>query len=389
MKKGFVIIPFDISWSWSTDYTIQTAKILSRKYTVLCLLLEDSFSAKEYFVLKKKPELFKKHSKNFYIYRPLQIIPFRRFKVIHNLNIFLNLLLVKAILSLANLTTETKDKFLWVFHPKLYPLTKLFGKGYKLIYDCVDFYDFGLKGEERERLKEYERKLTKEAFVVTANSKVLFDHLKKTRKDVHLVPQGFRIKHFKEFKKRKRKSPTKIVVDKNKPTIGLVGGINHRLDFNLLKNLIDNNPRWNFVLWGPIQKPRKKGAFPKNLDYLISRKNVIYGVSDKKEEIPAIIDKFDIGIIPYDVSQDFNKYCYPMKIFEYFYMGKPVVSTPIEELKRFPKLVKIGRDANEWEKHIKTLLSKPWPEQHRKEQKRLARENSWKNKVDTMLSSLC
>ena len=36
-------------------------------------------------------------------------------------------------------------------------------------------------------------------------------------------------------------------------------------------------------------------------------------------------------------------------------MGKPVVSTPIEELKAFPTFVKIGNTAEEWEKHIKTL----------------------------------
>ena len=71
-----------------------------------------------------------------------------------------------------------------------------------------------------------------------------------------------------------------------------------------------------------------------------------------------------------------------MKLFEYFYLGKPVISTPIEELKRFPKFVKIGKTAKEWEKHIKFLLSKPWP--YQKEQKKLAKENSWKSKIEVI-----
>ena len=70
-----------------------------------------------------------------------------------------------------------------------------------------------------------------------------------------------------------------------------------------------------------------------------------------------------------------------MKLFEYFFLGKPVVSTPIEELKRFPKFVKIGNTNEEWEKHIKNLLSKPWPKENQKQQRKLSEENSWRKKV--------
>jgi len=70
-----------------------------------------------------------------------------------------------------------------------------------------------------------------------------------------------------------------------------------------------------------------------------------------------------------------------MKLFEYFYMGKPVISTPIEELKRFPKFVKTGDTAEEWEHNIKELLSKPWPRRFQKEQRRLATQNSWEKKL--------
>jgi len=66
-------------------------------------------------------------------------------------------------------------------------------------------------------------------------------------------------------------------------------------------------------------------------------------------------------------------------------MGKPVVSTNIEELKRFPKFVKIGKNAEEWDKIIKKLLKKPWPKRHRNEQRKIAIENSWENKISAIL----
>lgn len=77
---------------------------------------------------------------------------------------------------------------------------------------------------------------------------------------------------------------------------------------------------------------------------------------------------------------------YPMKLFEYFYAGKPVVSTPIEELKRFPKYVKTGNAADEWEKHIRMLLSRPWPKVYMGEQRELARKNSWDKKIQAISS---
>lgn len=385
MNKSLVVIPFDIPWSWSTDYTNQTAKILSRKHLVLCLLLEDSLSIKEYLALKNKPKLFKKHTKNFYIYRPIQIIPFRRFKTVHNLNIFLNLLFVSLILFLFKLAAGITQGFLWLFHPKLYPATKYFGGHFKIIYDCVDFFDYGASKKRRKKLKEYEGLLAKNAYLVTANSNVLLDKLKKYRKDVHLVPQGFRVADFAKSLKTKSLSKKLKKELKRKKIIGFAGGINSRLDFNLLIPLIKNNPQWQFVIWGPIQKEGLEEKTIKKIEKLLSLPNVIHGVFESRKRVPAIIRKFDIGIIPYDSSQDFNKYCYPMKIFEYFYVGIPTVSTTITELKRFPKFVKISEKVDGWEKNINSLLSKPWPEAFKKEQRKLSKENSWDNKIKKIL----
>ena len=104
--------------------------------------------------------------------------------------------------------------------------------------------------------------------------------------------------------------------------------------------------------------------------------------------VPGIISQFNVGMIPYDPKLDFNRYCHPMKIFEYFYLGKPTVSTNIEELKRFPKFVKIGKNVDEWKKIINKLLANKWPKSYQNEQKELAIENSWQNKIENILSHI-
>lgn len=77
-----------------------------------------------------------------------------------------------------------------------------------------------------------------------------------------------------------------------------------------------------------------------------------------------------------------------MKLFEYFYAEKPVISTPIEELKYFPKLVKIGKNSDEWKNHIDSLIQKKWPNDLKNLGKKLTKDNSWENKIEKISSLL-
>jgi len=375
--NSLVVIPFNVPWEWSTDYTNQTSFELAKKgSTVVCYLWGDARSLKESILENKFPKLITKYSQNIFLFTPIYFIPFRRFKFIANLNSVINIFLLKLFAELISFFRRIKKKIFWIFDSNLISIYKFFGNKYFLLYDCVDFFATGDK-KQVDETKRNERLLCKKANLVVANSRVLKNHLFKYTKKVKLVPQGFRISDSVEKKYKT------VNLNIKKPVIGFVGGVNARLDFDLLLPLAKNNPNWNFVIWGPLQEKEKIDSSTwKKMQKLISLPNITTGESKDKSEIPAIINQFDIGIIPYDVSQDFNKYCYPMKLFEYFYMGKPVISTPIEELKRFPKFVKIGNTAKEWEKHIKTLLSKPWPEKYRREQRRLAKKNSWENKVE-------
>lgn len=373
--KRIVVILFNIPCNWSTDYTNQTALVLAKENIVICYMWAESFTVKEY-IQNKKPFIFiKKHSNNIYLYYPIQFIPFRRFKKIVNFNEKVNIFLVKIFVKLLGFKTRISKKILWVFDPRLYPLVHQFGKQYILLYDCVDFFAVGDK-KSVQITKKREGTLCRTANIVVANSQVLQKHIEKYRKGVSLVPQGFRVDGFKINKNKY------VNLHVQRPVIGFVGGINNRLDTSLLLSLIQNNPKWTFVIWGPIQKgivtdSERMDKIQKILDL----PNVVSGKSKDKEEIPGIISQFDIGIIPYDISQDFNKYCYPMKLFEYFYLGKPVVSTDIIELRRFRKLIKIGNNIEEWEDIIKQILSKNWPEKYKMEQKNLAVQNNWENKI--------
>jgi hypothetical protein len=378
--KNIIIIPFNVSWNWSTDYLNQTAFELAKLgYVVVCYLHADTLYLKDFLNFKKRPKFLQRYSRNIYIITPRFLIPLRRFKFIESINVNLNVILLRLITEVIYITQKCKNKIFWLFDPNLLSIYYFFSKKYYLLYDCVDFFAVGSK-EEIQRTNQCEKKLCKNADLVVANSKVLQKNLQKYRLNVPLIPQGFRADNFKVIKNKY------IDLNLKKPVIGFVGGINNRLDTSILLPLIKNNPKWNFVLWGPIQKDFNTGSDRSGqISQILNLPNVKTGESRDKQEIPGLVSQFDVGIIPYDISQDFNKYCYPMKLFEYFYLGKPIVSTGIYELKRFPGLVMIGKNYKEWQIILENLLDRKWPTENIKNQLKFAVENSWENKVSMIV----
>lgn len=369
-KDCLIIMPFQLPWEWSADYQRQTAQELSRSNLVIAYMQENA-----HFILKWRKFKYPRE-RNVIFFTPRYVLPFRRFAAIDKLNQLLNVLFISWWYGRGR-----KRVILWIFDPMFwfYPfLRRLFPRVISL-YDCVD-YVWSRDPIMRSLIQTMERALIQNVDFFFVNSSVLACIHSFKRKPDAIVPQGFRID---DFRKQHNAS---VMFPKDKKIIGYIGAIDHRLDLDLLRALIRNNPQWRFVLWGTIQEIEEadRVVTEQNVQHLAPFLNVTIGESKSRQDAPTIIRQFDAAIIPYDVRQEGVRHCYPMKLFEYFYMGKPVVSAPIEELKRFPTYVKVGRTAKDWEQHIKDLLSRPWPRRYQKEQRRLAEQNSWERKVEAI-----
>lgn len=383
LKESLIIVPFSVPWNWTTDYNNQTVEILRRHNFVICLFRSDLLSLKEAIQKKIKFRIIYKIKKNVIGFNYVELIPFKRFSLIRKLNDYLCVVILTCYILLLSFKNRYKNIFIWFFDTYWYQTFIFLNRFYYSIYDCVDYYldlTFLPENKKEQRIRE-EINMIKKVDLFVVNSYQLFDLYKEIRSDLKIVPQGFRLDIFKKFNNFERK-----MNNTNKKIIGFVGGINNRLDYDLLIKLVFRNPEINFVFWGPIQELTKENS--KKKEKLFSAPNVKSGKSINKNEIPKIISEFDLGMIPYNIKQDFNRFCYPMKLFEYFYLGKPVISTPIEELKRFPKFVKIGNTVNLWEKHIKQLLSKKMTISNKKMMQNLAVDNSWEKKLSAICSIL-
>lgn len=375
-KQNLIIIPFGFPYNWPCDYEKQTARELSKNNIVIAALFNEGSSIKR--IINKS---FKEKAKNnFYIFIPINFIPFQRFPIIKNINYFLALLQLKFFL-LFQSHWKKYQKIVWLFPVQTSYPQVLSLKNYLTVYDCVDYVG-SLNWKQDKIEKQRELRIIKKTDIVFVNSHSLLNLKKNLHKHVYLVPQGFALNEFSKIKKfTKPKDLQKIPA----PRIGFIGNINYRLDFMFIEKLARFCPEYSFVFIGPIDpdiKQDKISFTSKHLKELSKVNNIYFLGKKRKKDISKYIYYFDFGFIPYNTNQKINKYCYPMKVFEYFYMEKPVISTAIEELKELQPYVTIVKNADEAKKAIKKIVKSGWPEKYKKEQKKLAINNSWQKKIE-------
>jgi hypothetical protein len=104
-----------------------------------------------------------------------------------------------------------------------------------------------------------------------------------------------------------------------------------------------------------------------------------------RKEIIKKIANYDVGVIPYKSSLSFNRFSFPMKLMEYFYLGMPVLSTDIKELERFPESVYIP-EISGWRGLNKFLASDNLA--NKKLRRKVSVENSWNKKVKSIFDFL-
>lgn len=387
LKNSLIIIPCNVPWDWSTDYMNQTAKVLGKTNDVLTIFWLEAPSLKEITLNPRKREfLFRKLGKRITAYYFLHILPFKRFTFIYRVNITLNIIILFLYIFLQQYIKRYTRKILWFFDPRTDEITSYFPVSWFRIYDCVDYYrgDVNLSEKSRNDFIKREHEVIRSSDIVTVNSHILYKLFSPLRPDIQIVPQGFRLDTFTRPKRNA------IVIPHDLPVVGYIGALNYRLDYRLMVGVARRLPTVRFVFVGPIQEEDTtigQECLQYAKERLFSLPNVLRIPPIGKEEIPGIISQFDIGMIPYDWKQDFNRYCYPMKLFEYFYMGKPVISTPIEELKRFPKFVKIGKTPLEWKRHVYVLYGGHWPSKYRHEQRTFAKKNRWEKKINHIMNN--
>lgn len=172
--------------------------------------------------------------------------------------------------------------------------------------------------------------------------------------DIHTLPTG---------------PPDPVIERIRGPRIGYLGQILGRTDLELVGRIADARPEWSLVLVGQVRAVSAAAAAAAS-----RRRNVHVVGSRPHARTGAVLAQFDVCIIPH-VEDPLTESMDPVKLYDYFGSGRPIVSTPVAGVERFGDAVRITRGADGFIAAIEASLADR--DAGRERRLALARENSW------------
>ncbi len=389
-----IIIPFNARWQDGCDYALQTIRLLAKNNRVIAVPMAHEESAWHFLsrLVHKQSPLTQWQGAA--VFTPVTIVPLRRFSWLKKINYQLNIGLLRLLLAryqfaqkpLITIKPHTKTKkIIWFFEPYYsQEWLSLFGD-WQVLYDCVDYW-FGFP----KQVAHQHDQLIKKAKWMAVNSQALFAAVKPLRSDVKQVPLGFAATDFINHSLHsKTKNSHQLISRKPQQKIfGFVGQFGNRLNFNWLRDLVTAFPQHKFVFIGAVWVWEELGSvgFDANLESLRQFPNCEFLPPVPKTEIPSFISQFDFGLIPYNTDQLFNKNCHPMKLYEYWFYGKPVVATEIVELSRYSDVLIATNTSAKAINWIAGVLKNGFDASKQQRVKQLATDNSWEAKLEAVSS---
>jgi glycosyltransferase involved in cell wall biosynthesis len=159
--------------------------------------------------------------------------------------------------------------------------------------------------------------------------------------------------------------------DLPRPVIGYMGDIAPWLELDHIYNAAERHPDWSFVMLGTWKRDDK---LPSSLPNILAPGRVNY------DELPFYVRGFDVGTIPFALNE-LTRVVNPLKLYEYFSLGMPVVSTPIPEVARNEDLVYLAGTPDEFVMLLEVAVKEPADKEVRGKRIAVARENSWNSRA--------
>jgi|GEM_PF-578881 glycosyltransferase involved in cell wall biosynthesis len=248
---------------------------------------------------------------------------------------------------------------------------------------CYDYLDeIGVFSNYRsyDTVRHLQERLIEKSDIVFVITEAMKERVRAVanQKEVITVSNGVNVDFFQE-----NKSATQIsdYQKRNHKTVGYVGSFYKWVDMDLIYDAAESLQSADFVLVGPAEALDTK--------YVNSKPNNVFllGTKDYKQ-VPAYIELFDVGLIPFKKDQ-IGDYADPIKLYEYFSLGKPVVATSLEQLQRFSGGNKMitAQTTQEFVDAIKFFLIND-NEMWREARKEVARTGSWSNQAGKMLNGI-
>jgi UDP-galactopyranose mutase len=262
---------------------------------------------------------------------------------------------------------------LWMYTPMALPLTEFF-KPEVVIFDCMD--ELSAFDCAPPQLIERERQLLERADVVFTGGPSLYRAKQGRHPNVHLFPSSVDAGHFRRALNGLPEPEDQALLPH--PRLGFFGVIDERIDRPLLARLAAFHPEWQVIMIGPVVKI-DPGTLPQapNLHYLGQR---------SYEALPVYLGGWDVCLLPF-ARNAATRFISPTKTLEYMAAERPIVSTPITDVREpYSDIVYLGDTPQAFVEACEHALASPASERMRRSERMRAvlKSTSWDATVVAM-----
>ena len=260
-------------------------------------------------------------------------------------------MLAQEILEKASRLRLNDPVFIYPHGDYCLPLCRQFRRrGFQLIHVCMD-YEFDI-------LRDHVR----ESHFALVIPEAAFQELRKEfGAKIRKIPQ---LSNFQQAMKLPRHGiiPKPEFYSVDGPRLGYLGRLTGRVSLPLLKATLSLRPELNFF------SCEERKQFELKNEHALGWRS--------QEELAIVLSGLDAGLMLYDCAIPKNLHCVPLKLFDYFARGMPVVSTPIAFLKDHQDLVYVGSTPAELSSAISLALLEPIESLNRARRIALAEQHS-------------
>lgn len=255
--------------------------------------------------------------------------------------------------------------------------------GYKFIYEYIDHLSpelAGTKNIPQNIIDKYEYVMTNKDVYVIVTAELLKQDVIKHRgtKNLAFSSNGVDYEFFEHFDKNyKFEKEFQEILDKKKPIIMYYGALAKWFDYDLIKKLAKTN-KYSIVLFGI----KYDESYDEN--GINNEKNIYFLGSRDYKVLKYYAKEADILTIPFMIN-DITKATSPVKIFEYMALHKPIVTTDLNECRKY-KSVLIGKNHKEFEEKLEDAMKLRNDKKYIALLDREAKENDWSKKAEAIIN---
>lgn len=255
-------------------------------------------------------------------------------------------------------------------------------KGFRIIYEYIDDISPALSGTNfipKRITDKYDYTMSNEDVYVITTADVLYNDVKSKRGVTNLAfsSNGVDYNFFKDIDSSYKLEKKYLnLVSNGKINLCYYGALATWYDYDLIKKINDTN-KYNIILFGI----KYDNSF--DTSGIGKLKNVHFLGAKPYKVLKYYANKSDILMIPFLIN-DITKATSPVKLFEYMALNKPIVTTDMNECRKYESVL-IGHDHDEFIEMLSVAYSKRKDKKYMKILDKEALENSWNYKARAIL----